>query len=73
MVDHGSEDHFILVNESTGKGETITLSRTIYAIMKNFGMNSIGSTLKGNCKNSVGLKPNAELRKDAKAPSIPKS
>ena len=27
----------------------------------------------GNCKNSVGLKPNAELRKDAKAPSIPKS
>jgi len=23
----------------------------------------------GNCKNSVGLKPNAELRKDAKAPS----
>jgi hypothetical protein len=24
MVDHGSEDHFILVNESTGKGETIT-------------------------------------------------
>ena len=27
----------------------------------------------GNPKNSVGLKPNAELRKDAKAPSIPKS
>ena len=27
----------------------------------------------GNCKNSVGLKPNAELRKDAKAPSIPKN
>ena len=27
----------------------------------------------GNCKNSVGLKPNAELRKDAKAPSIHKS
>jgi hypothetical protein len=25
----------------------------------------------GNCKNSVGLKPNAELRKDAEAPSIP--
>ena len=23
----------------------------------------------GNCKNSVGLKPNAELRKDAIAPS----
>ena len=23
----------------------------------------------GNCKNSVGLKPNAELKKDAKAPS----
>ena len=23
----------------------------------------------GNCKNSVGLKPYAELRKDAKAPS----
>ena len=25
----------------------------------------------GNCKNSVGLKPNAEWKKDAKAPSIP--
>jgi hypothetical protein len=24
MVDHGSEDHFILVNETTDKGETIT-------------------------------------------------
>jgi hypothetical protein len=24
-----------------------------------------------NCKNSVGLKPNAEWKKDAKAPSIP--
>ena len=23
----------------------------------------------GNCKNSVGLKPKAKLRKDAKAPS----
>jgi hypothetical protein len=23
----------------------------------------------GNCKNSVGLKPNAEWKKDAKAPS----
>ena len=27
----------------------------------------------GNCKNSVGLKPNAELRKDAKASSKPKT
>jgi hypothetical protein len=27
----------------------------------------------GNPKNSVGLKPNAELRKDAKAPSITNS
>ena len=29
----------------------------------------------GNCKDSVGLKPNAEaeLRKDAKAPSIPQT
>ena len=26
----------------------------------------------GNCKNSVGLKPNAEWKKDAKAPSKPK-
>ena len=27
----------------------------------------------GNAKNSVGLKPNAEWKKDAKAPSIPES
>ena len=30
-----------------------------------------GMHVLGNCKNSVGLKPNAEWKKDAKAPSIP--
>ena len=72
-LDHKTTLIDILIEKKKRRIDLLKEERTgrMYSLGE---MNFIQGMLNlGNCKNSVGLKPNAELRKDAKAPSINKS